>query len=309
MLSRLPAFQSGSLNADWIEPYLNQLQRSFPNYSWIGVADAQGTVQAATAGLLRDASVRERPWFSSGQQGPYMGDAHHAVMLERLLQPQNSAEPLRFLDFASPLPGRDGHVRGVIAAHVTLSWINELIRSAQGDPAQWNGSEVFLLDGRGEILHPVRTVGAALAPFGLLVDEQPYAITNWGGSEQIYLTSSLRVRSRTETDLGWRVVLRQPLAIALAPVQEARQRLLLGALALLLLLTGLMYALTRRFSRSLQSLTEAADRIDGSDEEGLPEIRTSSKALQRLSHSLHGMTRRLIERRRDLQQAHITDCP
>lgn len=306
MLSRLPAFQSGPLSADWIEPYLNEIQRSFPNYSWIGVADAQGNVRAATSGLLRGASVRERPWFSGGQQGPYLGDAHRAVMLERLLQPQNSAEPLRFLDFASPLLGGDGRVRGVIAAHVSLSWINEVIQSSQGGAMPLNGSEVFILDGRGEILHPFNAIGAALAPFALLVDEKPYAVTSWGDTDQHYLTSSLRVRSRTETDLGWRVVLRQPLANALAPVDEARQRLLLGAAALLLLVMGLVYGLARRFSRPIEVLADAAYRIEAGEEDVQLEMSTSSAELQRLSHSLRGMTRRLIDKQRELQQANAS---
>jgi diguanylate cyclase (GGDEF)-like protein/PAS domain S-box-containing protein len=303
VLSRLPGFQSGPLGADWIEPYLNEIQHSFPNYSWIGVADSQGRVQAATSSLLRGASVRERPWFSGGQQGSYVGDAHQAVMLERLLPPQESAEPLRFLDFASPLRGPDGRVRGVIAAHVTLSWIHEVIRSSQRADAQFNGSEVFILDGRGEILHPFNAIGAPLAPFALLVDEQPYAVTQWGASSQYYLTSSLRVRSRTETDLGWRVVLRQPLSMALAPVEEARQRLLLGAAALLLLVMGLVYALARRFSRPIEVLADAAQRIEAGDEEVQLEMNTSSSELQRLSYSLRGMTSRLIDKRRELQQA------
>lgn len=306
MLSRLPNFKSDPLGADWVEPYLDEIQRSFPNYSWIGVADAQGQVRASTGGLLRGADVQQRPWFSGGQQGPYVGDVHHAVMLERLLPPQESSEPLRFLDFASPLRASDGHVRGVIAAHVTLSWINEVIRSAQGGAAPLNGSEVFILDGRGEILHPYSAINAVLAPFSLLVDEQPYAVTQWGGTDQYYLTSALRVRSRTETDLGWRVVLRQPLAMALAPVEEARQRLLLGAAALLLLVMGLVYVLARRFSHPIEVLAAAAQRIELGDEDVELEMHTSSAELQRLSSSLRSMTRTLIERRRELEQANAT---
>jgi len=306
MLSRMPNFQSAPLGANWIGPYLDEIQRSFPNYSWIGVADAQGQVQASTGGLLKGADVRQRPWFSGGQQGPYVGDVHQAVMLERLLPPQESSEPLRFLDFASPLRTSDGHVRGVIAAHVTLAWINEVIRSAQGGATQLNGSEVFILDGRGEILHPYSAISAALAPFSLLVDEQPYAVTQWGGTDRYYLTSALRVRSRTETDLGWRVVLRQPLALALAPVEEARQRLLLGAAALLFLVMGLVYVLARRFSRPIEVLAAAAQRIEAGDEDVELEMHTSSAELQRLSCSLRSMTHTLIQRRRELQQANAT---
>src|SRR5450830_1777317 len=75
MLARLPALQSGPLDADWVEHHLNEIQRSFPNYSWIGVADAQGLVQAATSGVLRGARVRQRPWFSGGERASYLRDA------------------------------------------------------------------------------------------------------------------------------------------------------------------------------------------------------------------------------------------
>lgn len=303
MLSRLPDFQAGSLGAGWVEPYLNEIQRSFPNYSWIGVADAQGVVQAATSGLLRGASVRQRPWFSGGQQGAYLGDAHQAVMLERLLPPQDNAEPLRFLDFASPLRSREGQLRGVIAAHVSLAWINEVIRSSLGGSAQILGSEVFILDGRGEILHPFSAIGSPLAPFELIVEEQPYSVMQWGEQGQHYLTAAARVRTRTEIDLGWRVVMRQPLSLAQEPVAQARHRLLLGAAGLLLLVMGLVYALARRFSRPLEVLAEVAQRIEAGEEEVQWETPHASRELQHLSHSLRGMTGRLIEKGRQLQLA------
>ena len=73
-----------------------------PHSLWLGVADAQGVVRAATNNMLLGQNVEERPWFRAGLQAPYVGDAHPAKLLESLL-PHQERRPYRFVDFAAPI--------------------------------------------------------------------------------------------------------------------------------------------------------------------------------------------------------------
>ena len=78
---------------------LARSQATQPHSVWIGVADAQGVVRAATGSLLVGQNVAERPWFQEGLKHLYVGDVHPAKLLEKLLPPTASGEPHRFVDF------------------------------------------------------------------------------------------------------------------------------------------------------------------------------------------------------------------
>lgn len=75
LLSYLPMLTRDDGYAPQLQAHLEQIRQSYPFYSWIGVTDAQGVVQVSTGNLLRGQNVSQRPWFSAGQQGPYVGDA------------------------------------------------------------------------------------------------------------------------------------------------------------------------------------------------------------------------------------------
>ena len=85
LLSHLPMLTQGSGYDPQLQAHLEQIRQSYPFYSWIGVTDTQGVVQVATGNLLQGQDVSQRPWFGAGRQGPYVGDAHDAVLLDKLL--------------------------------------------------------------------------------------------------------------------------------------------------------------------------------------------------------------------------------
>lgn len=55
---------------------LMQLQASLSDYAWLGLAEPNGNVRAATRGMLEGVSVAQRPWFISGLAGPAVEDVH-----------------------------------------------------------------------------------------------------------------------------------------------------------------------------------------------------------------------------------------
>lgn len=107
-----------------LEILLNNLKRSKPSYSWIGFTDTDGTVLASTDGMLKGASVSQRPWFQLGLKKPATVDVHDAVLLSKLLAP-DSANPLRFVDVVAPVKTREGVVIGVLGAHLSVEWLSE----------------------------------------------------------------------------------------------------------------------------------------------------------------------------------------
>ncbi len=61
-------------NTGGLRQVLETMQRSLPDYAWIGFADRDGRVRASTGGLLEGASINQRLWFSNGLQQPTVED-------------------------------------------------------------------------------------------------------------------------------------------------------------------------------------------------------------------------------------------
>ena len=215
LLSHLPMLTQDSGYDPQLQAHLEQIRQSYPFYSWIGVTDTQGVVLVSTGNLLQGQNVSQRPWFGAGRQGPYVGDAHDAVLLDKLLRAPGSQVPLRFMDYASPVRGQDSAFKGVIAAHVNWAWVQDIIQRASPASPLASGLEVMLVNKDGQI----NTEGAVDQPrasLPILPEPGAFRVMSWGGaSPQPYLTAVVSVRAQTATDLGWLLVTRQPLEMAL----------------------------------------------------------------------------------------------
>ncbi len=281
---------------------LHGLQQGRQHYTWLGVTDAQGRVRHASAGLLLGADVSARPWFIGALAGPFVGDVHTAKLLAKLV-PSRGDGPLRFVDFAMPLPpGPDGRPAGVIAVHADWAFVQDVIDRLRGPLRRGQGVRVFVLDQRGEVIHRPRDTALDDAPPSLAgLREGHVAALRWNGDAE-YLSSWVRVPARVAAaDLGWRVVVRQPLAEATRAAREQRQMvLLLGGLAALLL-AGLGYLLVSRLTAPLRGIVAAARRVErGELDAELPEV-TTARELRTLSRSLRGMTETLRAHGRELE--------
>ncbi|MCA1766778.1 MAG: diguanylate cyclase [Idiomarina sp.] len=147
LLSKRSELVHSELDAPIIEQQLNLVKENYPYYAWIGIANADGKVTAAAGELLKGQSVEQRPWFHKGLEGDYIGDAHEAVLLAKELPNQTPDEPLRFVDFASPIYSPNGEVRGVVATHASWSWVRDVVQNfLPGD----NSHRVESVDGNDE---------------------------------------------------------------------------------------------------------------------------------------------------------------
>lgn len=289
---------------------LDGLQRSFADYAWIGFARADGTVVAATKGMLEGQSVAQRPWFVAGKQKPFVGDVHEAVLLAKLLGPRTDAEPFRFVDVAYPVRNAAGDVIGVLGAHLSWDWATDIRRSLISPESHFSQADVSILDEKGKVL-----LGRGLNTV-MLTPEQLAAIrTNPTGSGLAYgsdaddwLTGYALGRGyRDYPGLGWIIVARLPATVANAPVRDLVSSILLIGLALGVV--GLFFAwwLANRLTKPIHMITVEADRIGR--EAGvyaLPRV-GGAREVARLSRALRSLLRR-IGMAEQLREAAVRDA-
>lgn len=272
---------------------------------WVGVANNAGTVMAATGGLLETRDVSERPWFQQGLNGVYVGDVHPAKLLEQLLPPLPSGEPMRFVDFAAPIVV-DGQRIGVLGVHGSWAWAEDVIESLLPPAADKDGLELLVFNRAGDLLYArgdaLRALRASGQTLGALVDaaQRPRSV-RWTDDVQA-LTAIAPVPAQLDvTDLGWRVVARQPLDQAYAASRGLVGRAIGAGLLVALLASLISWRLARRLSEDLQALALAAQRmkVPGACAD-IPALH-SNREVRQLSSAMAEMTGSLLQAQSTLE--------
>lgn len=303
LLSHLPLVTSAEGFSPQLQAHLEQIQQSYPFYSWIGVADAQGVVQVATGNLLLGQDVSARPWFSAGKSGPYVGDAHEAVLLDRFLRPQGSSEPLRFMDYASPVRRQDSGAAGVLAAHVNWAWVQDTIRRASPSSFHDNGMEVMLVNTQG-VLNSAGAIELPRTSLPRLPELGTFGVIPWGDSaDTSYLTGVVAVPSLTNTDLQWLLVTRQPLEQALMPINRLHSIVAVLLLVMTVMLVAVAYWTARRFSRPVEQLARAARKIEATGQVVGLDFKVETVEFLGLKSALQRMTQGLLDGKAALEKA------
>lgn len=300
LLSQAAAFTRGDLRDPEIGRMLAARRQTFDQYAWIGLTDAQGRVLQASDDMLVGQDVSQRPWFQAALQGPYTGDVHEALLLAKQFPQRTPDEPLRFIDFAAPIRDAQGRVRGVLGAHVHWSWVTATVESVVTQSAARRKVEVLIANSAGDILYPFRLAGAVRMP----TRSRPgaaYEALRWPNG-QTYLTSQVEVQARTSVDLGWRIVLRQPLDAALEPVRVLRQQLLLFGLVAAAVFALIAYRLATRVSQPIEQLAEAMHHIERGDQPPVyPQDGEQVTEIRQLSDSIQSMTGAVLRHERELE--------
>ena len=209
------------------------LQRTYPAYAIILLANPAGRIITTSSGLLVGADVGRRDYFLAGREGPFVGNVHDAILLAKLL-PGRASEPLRLVDLATPVRDKDGALVGVLAAHLDWVWARELTRTlALSLKGRREGAEILVLGKDGTVLiGPAALQDVQLSPQTLLgahpVDAQGSArVGRWPDGEEEFV-SAVHATSgyRDYPGLGWRVVVRHRASRALASVTDLRRNVL-----------------------------------------------------------------------------------
>ncbi|SDA35503.1 diguanylate cyclase (GGDEF) domain-containing protein [Methylobacterium sp. UNC378MF] len=276
-------------NTGGLRKVLETMQRTLPDYAWIGFADRDGQVRAATGGILEGVSVSQRPWFTDGLQQAAVEDVHAATLLASKLPPNSDGSPFRFVDVAVPVGDASGQIVGVLGAHLSWRWADIVRREVLSSRRPELREDVVVLDRSGRVLlgsNPgaVPYTAAALAS-GHFIDHS---------AEGARLAAAAATRGRGDyPGLGWIVVALQPIDTALAGANRLTSLILLLGLTTAVLGIAAIWWVAARLTRPLAQLTEAVDRIGREPNATMTRHVHGSPEVLRLSGSVRSLLRRI----------------
>lgn len=214
---------------------LDDFMRANPAFAYAAVVDA-GTarVLAASGGIFEGGDLAGRPSYEEGRRGLFVGDVHDAVRLAELLPPPGNGEKLRFLDASAPIRDDSGRIVRVFATHIGWQWTERLRNDIFGPLKALQGVEALLVDSAGKVVlaaTPDVPVGTVLDP----VAGAPGArarLVDWPDGRSYLTVSADTVPHGAFRGFGWRVVARQPAALATQAASHLRLAFMLAAIVL-----------------------------------------------------------------------------
>lgn len=264
---RLMSTRIAGLN-NWqeVQEELDAARDSYRYYAWLGATDEKGVVRAASGGLLKGVDVSQRPWFSRALAGVHLGDVHEAVLLDQALG--KAGEPQRFYDVAFPLKAGAG-ATGVLGAHVSWDWAKD-VRQAVFGPGRRGQVEPLIVSADGVVLlGPPDVEGRKLQLASLARADgghNGYLAEAWPDGQTYLVGYAASKGFQSSPGLGWRILVRQELEEAYAPLRQIQSRVVLGGVVLAILFSILGWLAARAVTRPLLELAGAARRLEQGDE-------------------------------------------
>ncbi|KAJ3188950.1 hypothetical protein HDU85_004667 [Gaertneriomyces sp. JEL0708] len=288
---------------------LDETKATFEFYSWIGIADMNGIVRAATDGILAGVSVSARPWYQAclnadpNNPRPYLGDVHDALLLQNAL---NLQERLQLIDVSMPLFDANGVQIGVVGAHLDINLGRFIERTAL------NADEHLYVLTEDEMVQAPRTVDDKLfqdVPHG---EDSAYAkagrglsgyqVEEWPSGKR-YLVGYTQAKGYRNITLGWRILVRKATSDAYTTSRQVIKILGITYFFLGLVLVVSSYMVAHLTTAPLVQISRAADSIR--KRAALPNIPTVKgyDEIARLSYSLNALINALISRELHLKRA------
>ncbi|MBL1208201.1 response regulator [Geminocystis sp. GBBB08] len=291
---------------------LEKLQESYEGYAWIGFADTQGKVKISTKGILEGENVSQRPWFIAALKGSFVGDVHEAKLLAKKLPPLPNGEPLRFLDVAHPVYNEKNELIGVLGAHLSWQWIEDLSNSLMANIPKDKQIEILILDKQGKIIFDSekKLEGKNINNIIPLIDLNQstflFQRKNFQGKE--FLISHNRDKGYlTYPGLGWHILVKQPMEIVFQSADDLQRKIFISGLLLATLFSWIGWKIAEEIMKPLLNIAYEADQIrKGNRSVSLCEITENSFFYQGkneillLSSSLKDLVQNLITKENKL---------
>jgi len=290
---------SGDRSALALRRHVHAIAEEFPEFVWLGVADAQGEILATAGHVPANTEAAARMWLASTEQGPWLGDVHAAGAVARAGGQADNASAERAIDAAAPLLAADGARLGVVGAYLAWDWMEGLQAQLAQSFATHRPVELMLVASDGTVLSgPMAWRGKSLKAQGRAADptENGTYIVRRAALDDVPAAAALH----------WAVLVRQRTNIALADAQTVRH-----AVFAIVLLAGLLAAVaaivvTRRVLARLVRLADdaravqrgeraALEKPPGRDEiagigailaDAVAQLQAEKRALQRLNAEL-----------------------
>ncbi|ANF94718.1 GGDEF domain-containing protein [Paenibacillus bovis] len=319
LLAQLPVLRNSN-NMNEVHDMLDQLQSSFPSFSWIGYTDLHGKVMASTDNILLGKDLSERPVYREGIKKKFIGDVHDAVLLAKLL-PNPSGEPLQFVDISLPVINNKGQKVGVLAAHMSWDWAREVKQSVMESFQQKDKDiEVMIVSQKDQVvlLGPDGMVGQKL-PLSSVKKAQSgqsgWELEQWPDGHT-YLTGYAYGDGYMDyPGLGWTVLVRQPESTALASISDMNIFTMIAGMIATIVFALIGWFLANKISLPIRALTHRADRLSEKEIFDIP-VQRGFYEIEILSRSLRAMVTSLMQKDVELDQMqaiahydHLTGLP
>ncbi len=275
-LAAMLATELGEEERATLRNILENLQRASPEFEWIGVANLQGRVVAATHGVMEGANVADQSWFALGSKGARVGDVRLVPMPTQSPRAPTDGAPQAIAYLIASVIDAKGNPVGVIGAQLNTRWLLDLAGGLGQKQPESAGTEALVLDENGTVLigpanrkgqrwesSPESTDTAAPTialniPSG---SESPSRVERLADGRRYLVARAKSAASDALHALGWRVVVLQPLRDA-----TQRARILQSQIAAVLVGLGLLAALlggllARRVARDLEAIARSADAV------------------------------------------------
>jgi len=258
LITELPSVRFAR-NTNSARKVLESLQRNFPDYAWIGIAEPDGKVSASTGRLLEGADVSKRPWFTAGLRGVHASDYHPALLLEKMLP--RRPDPWRFVDVSAPVLDQDGKLAGVLGLHLSWEWARNHARKLLTPALREYGAEILVVRGDGTVmLGPEAMVERKLDTASLRLAQKGMtgSLRETWPDGQVYLTGYSQTGEMLDaSSLRWSVLVRQTEHRAMEGAVDLQRRMLAWSGLLAVLLAGAAALLARRLTRPMAALRRA----------------------------------------------------
>lgn len=232
---------SNDRGAAALRRHLEAVRSQFPEFAWLGVAGAEGRIEAGTAGVLEGDSAADLAWFAQAR-------SPSRLVLMATPTALAATAGARSIAIGAPLVAADGRSLGVVGGVLAWDWLLRLQAGMLQTLGAQRGLELLLVAPDGEVLAgPAGWVGRRLA-----ADDD-------ASEAGRYLVGTAAADDAAQP--AWRELVRQPAAAALAPAR-AVQRAVFGVV----LLAGLAAAfaamwVTQRMMRELRRLARQAEAV------------------------------------------------
>ncbi len=249
-----------------VQAYIDEVLAAYPFYQAIAVLDPDGIIIACTLKELIGESRSKTAWFRRAKQGTYG---------EVVAQDAYRAETARWnmvIGFNTPITGKDRQkILGVLATRVNMDYMIERMRVL--DERSVGDNHAYLLNRRGEILagpderefltvhrlHDFPVIKDLLAG---MTGVSKY--TNDRGEDVISAAYALGGNGGFD-GWGWGIIVTQPASEAFKAAYIIRNTLILLVFGITFFVFLLAVVISRKFSRPITELSEAALRISRGD--------------------------------------------
>lgn len=298
MLSKLDTFRNPDSPAD-LRRLLDELKKSFPVFTWAGFTDPEGKVIASTDGILTGTSIAARPVYKNALKGTFIGDVHDAKLLAKLI-PHPSNEPLQFVDISTPVFKKDGTLAGVLAAHLSWEWSREVEKSIL-QPLENRLEKLDIIvvskNDNSVILGPKELLGKPLKSATLTKAQagRNHWETESYPDGKSYLTGYAYGKGyMTYPGLGWSILIRQPVDVAFAAVDNLRRTIMITGAIAAAVFAVLGWAIAGWIAKPLDRIAKAADRLRRGEPAEIPYYKRI-RDIEVLSSSLRNLVADLTQ--------------